>query len=197
VKADHAVGDLVLAPLTGARHEKDPLSIINLLRYYRAVTAGSDVSGADTVDFTNTGNELRPYAVAQLGAYIDTPGNIVITWLRRTRVGGQWKDFSGRVPVSEDAELYDVEILDDLNNVVRTISGLTTPTAVYTVAHQMQDFHARQTTSRSTSTSSPRRSAAALWRRRSFRAYGRRRYLQFSRAGNSGGHAIGFYVNGA
>jgi hypothetical protein len=65
----------------------------------------------------------------------------VITWLRRSRIGGDGWGEGSDVPLSEDSELYDVEILagDDVT-VLRTISGLTTPTCIYTAAQQIADF---------------------------------------------------------
>ena len=78
------------------------------------------------------------------GVVNTTNGDFVITWFRRTRIGGAWIDGTGTVPVSEDSELYTVEILSG-STVVRTITGLTTPTCIYTVAQQIADFGSPQT----------------------------------------------------
>jgi len=67
--------------------------------------------------------------------------NLIITWLRRTRIGGDGWGEGPTIPLSEDSELYDLEILGtDGVTVIRTISGLTTPTYVYTEALMMEDF---------------------------------------------------------
>jgi hypothetical protein len=69
-------------------------------------------------------------------------GDFVITWFRRTRIGGALIDGTGTVPLSEDAELYDVEILNG-STVLRTIR-VTTPTCIYSVAQQIADFGSPQ-----------------------------------------------------
>jgi len=46
-------------------------------------------------------------------------GNIVITWKRRTRKDGAWKDYAD-VPLSENTEAYEIEVLDKDNKVLRT-----------------------------------------------------------------------------
>jgi hypothetical protein len=82
----------------------------------------------------NSTGVISTRSLAPAGQYL------VITWQRRTRIGGAWLDGTGEVPLSEDSELYDVEICDDSGNVLRTISDLTTPTAIYTSAMQIADF---------------------------------------------------------
>lgn len=138
----HAVGDrVVVVDPAEMLHEDDNLSTLNLLYYYRGVTDGQDVSTAPDVDFTNTGNDLRPYAPVKVGGFFDGSGNLIMTWNRRTRIGGDgWGNTStGQLPLSEDSELYDVEVLSG-STVKRTVSGLTTPTMVYTVAMMTADF---------------------------------------------------------
>jgi hypothetical protein len=47
------------------------------------------------------------------------------------------------VPLSEQSELYHVQIMNGLT-VVRTVEGITTPSLVYTAAQQVADFGAVQ-----------------------------------------------------
>ena len=68
-------------------------------------------------------------------------GDLAITWVRRTRIGGDSWD-AVEVPLGEDAERYEVDILDGAN-VVRTLTA-TSPTATYTAAQQTADFGAPQ-----------------------------------------------------
>ena len=64
-----------------------------------------------------------------------------ITWIRRTRLGGDsWEQPD--VPLREDAERYEVDILDGAN-VVRTLTA-TTPSFIYTTAQQTTDFGSPQ-----------------------------------------------------
>ncbi len=66
---------------------------------------------------------------------------MVLSWLRRTRVGGDsWE--AAEVPLSEDSERYEVDVLNGAA-VVRTIAA-TVPGLTYTVAQQTADFGAAQ-----------------------------------------------------
>ena len=60
---------------------------------------------------------------------------------RRTRFGGVWTD-GADVPLNEESERYEVDILDG-PDVVRTISA-TSPAANYTAAQQTADFGSAQ-----------------------------------------------------
>jgi hypothetical protein len=138
-----AAGEQVLLLPDGMLHETDPLSLINQLRYYKAVTIGQDITGTDSLQFTNTGNDLRPYTVTMVKSRRESSGDLTIAWIRRTRVGGAWLELTGAVPVSEDAEAYEIDVMNGAS-VVRTISGLTAPTAVYSVGDQTSDFGSPQ-----------------------------------------------------
>jgi hypothetical protein len=65
--------------------------------------------------------------------------NVTLSWVRRSRVGGELIDGSGEVPLAEDSEQYDLEIRFG-NAVVRVVGGLTSPSYVYTSADQAIDF---------------------------------------------------------
>ena len=69
------------------------------------------------------------------------PATSTITWKRRTRIGGDSWD-SVEVPLGEDAERYEIDILDG-SDVVRTLSA-TSPAATYTAAQQTADFGSPQ-----------------------------------------------------
>jgi hypothetical protein len=75
-----------------------------------------------------------------------TGGSLTITWVRRTRLGGEWVDAFETVPVAEDAEAYELEILDGPGgSVVRTATGIISASFVYTTALQSADFGTPQT----------------------------------------------------
>jgi hypothetical protein len=91
------------------------------------------------------GRAEQPYAPVHLAGTRDISGNLAITWTRRTRIGGEWLDATGTVPLAEDAEAYEVEILGAPGGtVLRTIAGLTSPAASYPAADQTTDFGAPQ-----------------------------------------------------
>ena len=68
-------------------------------------------------------------------------GDLAITWVRRTRIGGDSWD-AAEVPLAEDEERYEIDILDG-PDVIRTLTA-TTPSATYTAADQTADFGAPQ-----------------------------------------------------
>ena len=66
---------------------------------------------------------------------------VTITWIRRTRIDGD--SWVGEVPLGEDSEQYEVDILSG-GDVVRTLSA-TSPSALYAAADELADFGAAQT----------------------------------------------------
>jgi hypothetical protein len=68
-------------------------------------------------------------------------GDLLIEWIRRTRIGGDSWD-AVEVPLGEDVERYEVDILDG-TTVVRTLSS-SSPTVTYTAAEQTTDFGSPQ-----------------------------------------------------
>ena len=90
------------------------------------------------MQLTLAGNDLKPYAPAQLEATGSWGSNVTLSWQRRTRVGGALLDGSGEVPLAEDSEQYDLEIL--FGNAVVRVIGLSSLSYVYTSADQAADF---------------------------------------------------------
>lgn len=141
----HAVGDtFILLDTSTIKKYNAPNSDIDSLRYYKAMTLGGVFEDVDWEDFTLQANAYHPYSPAYIKGSRDGSNNLTITWKRRTRVGGEWLDGSGTVPVAEESEAYEVDILDSSGDVVRTIDSLTTPTATYTAAQQTTDFGSTQ-----------------------------------------------------
>lgn len=103
----------------------------------------STVTAADPLNlqlaFTPSGRGLRPYSPAQLREMPRRGGDVLLTWLRRTRAssGDSWVLID--VPLGETTEAYDLEILKGAA-VVRPVSGLTTPSFPYTAAMMATDF---------------------------------------------------------
>lgn len=95
----------------------------------------SDVSYG-TENHAYTGRGLKPFSPIHVkGSFSGT--EFTITWIRRTRKGGDnWNLVE--VPLSEDSESYEVDILDG-ETVVRTLSSTTT-SVTYTAEQQVTDF---------------------------------------------------------
>lgn len=89
-----------------------------------------------TTSFAYQGLGRRPLSPAHVkGARVS--GDLSISWIRRTRSGGDnWE--LPEVPLGEDAETYEVDILDG-EAVKRTISA-SAPGVVYASADQIADF---------------------------------------------------------
>ena len=93
--------------------------------------------------FTPTGRGLVPFApvhVEQPWRIARSPGDLTIRWTRRSRalVADAWEQVE--VPLAEDLEGYDVQILDGAA-VKRTLTSNTT-SALYTAAQQTADWGA-------------------------------------------------------
>ncbi|GGD09089.1 baseplate multidomain protein megatron [Aquisalinus flavus] len=85
---------------------------------------------------TPQGLGWRPRSPVHLRAEKAT-GGIAIGWIRRTRIGGDNWEIED-VPLGEDSELYDVDILDG-ESLKRTLVA-TTPSIVWTDAMMVEDF---------------------------------------------------------
>ena len=82
-------------------------------------------------------NSSMPLAPCHLEGQRAKGGDLVITWVRRTRGDGDMKDYTD-VPLNETAERYECCIVKD-GNEIRTFA-VHVPRAVYTAAEQMADF---------------------------------------------------------
>jgi hypothetical protein len=140
----HGAAELVVdLNAGGVIRQPEAMSEVQNLRYYRPVTFGADISTITSQLFTLQANDLRPYAVTSVESTRDDSFNLAVTWIRRTRIGGDWLNGIGIVPLSEVTESYDVDIMNG-NTVVRTLSGLTSPDMSYTAADQTTDFGSPQ-----------------------------------------------------
>lgn len=108
-----------------------------LLRYYKPVTVGDTLANTTEATFTYTGNTFKPLSPVHIAGSRDGSGNLTITWVRRTRIDGDWRN-GVNVPLGEESESYEVDIMDG-SNVVRTILA-SSETASYTAAQQIADF---------------------------------------------------------
>ena len=135
----HAAGDLFVL-LDGVSRRGLPLSRIGATLHHRLVGRGGELRDAATNMATLVGRDLMPYAPAHLTLAGEVGGDIAVTWVRRTRVGGALLDGTGDVPVSEDEELYELVVYDGADTVLRTVTDLSSPAFTYTAAMQAEDF---------------------------------------------------------
>jgi hypothetical protein len=100
---------------------------------------GDRTYSAATHTFAGVG--LKPLSPVHVRAARAGGGDVTLTWKRRTRTGGDsWE--AAEVPLAEETERYEIDILDGAT-VKRTLSA-TVPTCAYSAAQQTTDFGAPQ-----------------------------------------------------
>jgi len=109
----------------------------NKERAYKPVSLLTDIDDVAPQNFTNAGERKRPFAPVHVMGERDGSNNLTLTAIRRTRVSAP--DFGeGPVPLGEETEAYEVDILDGVD-VVRTISIAGAPSTTYSAADQTTD----------------------------------------------------------
>ncbi len=137
----HAAGDDFVLLDSRIGKVNMPDGLIGLSRLYKAVSIGETLGETNAQSFAYNANALKPYAPAHVAGERDGAGNLTISWIRRTRHGGSWRD-GVDVPLSEASEAYEIDILDG-EDVVRTLSA-STPSVSYDAADQTSDFGSPQ-----------------------------------------------------
>ncbi len=146
--ANHAIGERAIV-LTDATVLKTALadSELNTERFYKAVTVGGTLAEGTQKSLTFLGRVLMPYAPVHVtGALSGSPADWSLAWVRRSRLGGAWKD-GADIPLGEESENYDVEIMNGAT--VASGGSVVTPgsrQATYGAADQVTDFGAEQST---------------------------------------------------
>ncbi len=115
--------------------------LIGLSRLYKGVSVGKTLGSVSAQSFTYQARALKPYSPVHVTGERDGSDNLSISWVRRTRIGGQWRDLTD-VPLSEESEAYEIDILDG-SDVMRTIAANNSG-ATYSAADQVNDFGAAQ-----------------------------------------------------
>lgn len=93
--------------------------------------------------FTPVGVGLRPFSVAHVEQPWREPsatGDLTIRWTRRSRALAADSWGAVDVPLAEETEAYEVEILDGIT--VKRVLSTTTTSALYTTAQQTADWGA-------------------------------------------------------
>lgn len=121
---------LTPVPLSG-----DELGLVYNWRYGPASLDIGDPSYRSAVH-AFAGTALVPFSPVHIRSF-RSEGGIAVSWIRRTRIGGDsW--LAPDVPLSEESEKYEIEILDGLA-VKRTVA-CTEASLTYSAADQIADF---------------------------------------------------------
>lgn len=139
--SSHSAGERFIM-LDGRIGKQIGNTITGLPRSYKGITFGATLTSATSQSLTYSGVALKPYNPVHITGSRDGSNNLTINWVRRTRIGGNWLD-AVDVPLGESSEAYEVDILNG-SSVVRTISGLSSPTTTYSAADQTTDFGSPQ-----------------------------------------------------
>lgn len=138
---DHAIGDEFVM-VEDMQREGLGLSDVGVDFTFKVQTLARDVDSAPPIDLTFAGNSLKPYAPARVKQYFDGT-DLILTVIRRTRIGGAWTGGS-TIPLSEDAEEYEIEIYSGAT-LKRTLTLTGTNAVTYTAAQMTTDFGSAQT----------------------------------------------------
>ncbi len=116
-------------------------SQIGATSYYKCLPSGGDWDDAKQSSCNYNAASLRCFAPVHIAGSRDASGNLVLSWIRRTRWNGEWFDGID-APLFEDEESYQIDILNG-EEVVRTLTASTT-SAAYSAVEQEEDFGATQ-----------------------------------------------------
>jgi hypothetical protein len=117
-----------------------PLGALNATERFRFVGVFQSVQTASETRRLMIGRAEQPYAPVHIAGTRDGSNNLTITWVRRTRIGGELVDLTGAVPLSEASELYEVDIRNAADTAtLRSFTGLASPTVIYSAAQQTAD----------------------------------------------------------
>jgi hypothetical protein len=126
--------------LDGTVRGASPLGALNTIERFRFVSAFQTIQTATEVRRLMIGRAEQPYAPVHIAGTRDGSNNLTVTWVRRTRIGGELVDLTGAVPLGEESEQYEVDIRDAADTAtLRTFAGLASPTVTYTAAQQTAD----------------------------------------------------------
>lgn len=144
----HVAGDVVVL-LDADDASFIPMSTgsIGLARDYRGITLNRDISTDSNQSFTYTAANLKPLSpIALTGNRHPSTNDWTLTWLRRTRSGGEWRDYVD-ADLGETSEQYQVDIhADGSYTAVKRTLTVTAQGADYTSADQVTDFGSNQAT---------------------------------------------------
>ena len=131
------------------------LSLADLHRTFnwRYGPANKDIGSASyaTRSLAFHGVGLRPLSPVHVRATRNSAGDIALSWIRRTRIGGDNWELAD-VPLGEDGERYEIDILDPANALIvaRTLTAIDAvrrltarPSRSPTSAHRSPLCHVR------------------------------------------------------
>jgi hypothetical protein len=151
----HVVGEIVV-PLEITKIQPGRLSLAqrNVTTMWKLVPTGRFLDSTSADSFAYRGFDLMPYAPVNAKRGI-SGSDLVLTWIRRTRLGGLLVDGTDTAPLGEDSEAYEVYLMPSADvshfdptvpaTYTRAFLGLTAPTLTYTSTQMATDGFALAT----------------------------------------------------
>lgn len=142
-----ATDTLVLLDSAALAFIATSVNTIGTARTYRGITSGKAFSSAPDIVFIYAGVNLECLSPVYLnGNRHPSTNDWTLDWVRRTRVGGEWRDYVD-APLSETSQSYEIEIYSNgtYTTLKRTLTA-STPTVAYTSEQQVTDFESNQAT---------------------------------------------------
>lgn len=137
----HRAGDkFILISRPPVRLSSMPLDKVGTTVRVRALGTGMDPVAAQAVSVAYEGAFEKAFAPTGHNAIIDG-GDLVLSWIRRTRYRTTVEDLSDTTPLEGGYQEYELEIIDD-GEVLRTVTGLLVPTYRYLQANILTDLGA-------------------------------------------------------
>lgn len=140
----HEVGDLVVWLGSNVQKLDYAIADLNDSFAYKAVGEGGTLSGTTAVSRTVTGEAEKIPKPAHLEASIDSPSNVTLSWVRRSRIGAFWAEDGEdtyTTPLGESLEQYVIRIKDGPGGtVLRTVTVNDATTYEYPGDFQTTDF---------------------------------------------------------
>ncbi|MCA8974675.1 MAG: hypothetical protein KDC98_08130, partial [Planctomycetes bacterium] len=120
-------------------------AVLGLAANWRVGPASKPVSDRSyrALSFTPEGVGLRPFSIGHVEQPWRTarsPGDLTVRWTRRSRALAADSWTAPEVPLAEETEAYEVEILDGA--AVKRTLATTTTSVTYTAAQQLADWGA-------------------------------------------------------
>ena len=104
--------------------------------WLKAVTSNTAITSANAKNVVPMAKNLRPLSPVHLNAKLQSNGDRLFTWIRRSRAMLPWQDYVD-MPLSETTELYLVTI--SKNNTDLRQATVSTPSYTYLLSNQITD----------------------------------------------------------
>lgn len=143
----HAINDqIIMLNAASLQFVASNLNLIGVERAYRGITTGKTMDSDSSRNMTYQGVNLKCLSPVYLNGHRHPKTNDwTLTWIRRTRKGGELRDYVDAA-LSEASESYAIDIFtDNKYTAIKRTLAVEKPTVAYTSAEQIADFGGHQT----------------------------------------------------